>query len=365
MLLLGARADSHEPVESLRDIGDNQWRLIDKGSVSAPLGIMAYSGGWLDRDNYQFCIFGGGHFNYSGNEVWCLDIATLTWNELYEPDVVTEPSYYGNDQTSYSNFNNDEHPGALFHPTGEAIKEARPMSRHTYDQMEYIDGHGLFLWGGFAWGDSDSPWCTECNDSWLFEHESGNWYYLFDGDNPSPNVTAGVGASAYAAGNGLVYAKVLDETWTFDPQGNTWRQLRTSGAPPYTVEGTLEYDPIHDTLYFFGGNYESNYELWRFDIAKRRWQEVAPDGQGPVGSATNGPGMAYDTRNDVLAIYHSGTVWIFDPRSNTWTTNRPPDHPDESDFVFGRFRYDAVNNGFWLHAASDDMHATWFYRYKN
>ena len=109
-------SDAHEPTEKLRDIPDNTWVMIDKGGVTARLEIMAYSGGWYDPEHHQFCIFGGGHYNYSGNEVWCLDIATLSWKEMYPPDVVTTPPYDGGDQGAYNNFDNKKYPGALFNP---------------------------------------------------------------------------------------------------------------------------------------------------------------------------------------------------------------------------------------------------------
>ena len=226
-------------------------------------------------------------------------------------------------------------------------------------------GLGALLWGGIAWGDSDMPWCVRCPDTWLFDFANIKWRYLYNGKNPSPNNSPGVGASAYSSEHKLLYAKVLQETWSYDPGKNKWSRINTRGAPPWTIEGTLEYDSRHQNLYFFGGNYEANFTLWKFDIRKSAWKPLKPDGDGPTGDSSSGPGMAYDSENDVLMIYSGGTVWAYHPSTDSWETLRPQFHPSDTGYVFGRFRYDPVNNGFWLHAPDSEQHTTWFYRYKN
>jgi hypothetical protein len=357
-------SEAQMPTPSLNDVGDNTWVMVDKGGVTSSLQMMAYSGGWYDPEHHQFCIFGGGHYNYSGNEVWCFDIAELQWREMYQADVITRPPYEGGDQGAYNNFDNEKFPGALFNPKGESIENARPMSRHTYDSLEHIPGTGAVLWGGIAWGDIDMPWCVRCEDTWAFHFQENRWRYLYNGRNPSPNTSPGVGASAYSVKEGLLYAKVLNETWAYDPERNHWSKIRTSGNPPWSIEGTMESDPVNNYLYFFGGNYETNLELWRYDIAKKRWKRIDADGEGPGEGSNYGPGMAYDVANDSLLIYSAGTIWVYDPSTNSWSTHRPDVRPSDTSYVYGRFRYDPVNQGFWLHAPDGDEHSTWFYRHR-
>lgn len=361
---LAGVTQAHEPSARLAAAAANTWSMIDAGGVTAPVNITSYSGGWYDPEYHQFCIFGGGHWDYSGNETWCFDIATLSWKELYPPDVVTRPGYDGADQLAYNNYDNKRYPGVLFNPAGESIENAAPMSRHTYDQVEYVDGLGPYMWGGVTWGDEGTPWCLVCPDSWVLRFKDRRWTYLYEGTNPAPN-EPGAGASAYAGATGMLYAKVKDQTWTYDPRKNRWSQISTRGTPPpYTIEGTLEYDSRRNVLYFFGGNYEPNLTLWRFDIAKQRWSQLKPAGSGPDGNASNGPGMAYDSANDVLLIYYAGTIWAYHPEQDRWETRRPEIRPGDNDYVFGRFRYDPVNKGAWLHGWENDRHTTWFYRYR-
>lgn len=341
----------------------NSWQRIDQGGVTAPSGILAYSGGWYDSDHHQLCIFGGGHWNYSGNEVWCFDIAQLRWRQLYTADAIVEGGKY---QGAYLNFNK-RYPGALFNPAGEDIADARPMSKHTYDQMEYIPGLGALVWGGYSWGDGSQGWCDSCPDTWAFDFGTQKWLYLYKGNNPSPNGRsgdAGVGSSAYVPADRLLYVVSRGKTWTFTPGTLKWRQLDVSGQPPWSIEATLEYDSKRHSLYFFGGNYPENGQLYHFDIKKRHWQTIKATGTQPGLQANNGPGLAYSPDHDALMLYQSGQLWAYHPAQQHWEKLKTTNNPQDRSYVFGRFRYDPVNKGFWLHNWQDGKHQTWFYRYR-
>lgn len=348
-------------MQQLADIGNNRWLLVDTGGVTAPAGILAYSSGWLETDRGRFCLFGGGHWNYSGNEVWCFDTKKGGWTQLYAPDAHISQS---DPQGPYLNFDNKRYPGALFNPAGEPVASARPMSRHTYDQIEYVPGFGAVVWGGYPWGDGSHGWCMHCKDTWSFDSEEATWRYLYNGRNPSPDFDTGVGTSAYVNQEGVVYATAHSQTWIFDPRDASWSRLGTSGKPPYSIEASMEYDPKRNWLYLLGGRYPENTELWRFDIARRSWDALDTSGDKPGAKAVWGPGLTYDSANDVLLVYQSGSLWVYDPATSRW--EKPPYNggPTEQSYVFGRLRYDAAQNGAWLHIYQNGQHQTWFYRYR-
>lgn len=351
-----------QPTPKLAGIPDNTWIKISQGGVSAPIGIMSYSGGWYDPENHQFCIFGGGHWDYSGNEVWCFDITNLTWRKMYEPDVITSQ---GGNQGAYNNFDNARYPGALLNPAGESIENAKPMSKHTYDQMEYVKGLGPVIWGGYSWGDgSTTGWCVNCKDTWAFNFTIAKWQYLYNGTNPSPNYTAGVGATAFSTADKLLYVLAKGETWTFNPANNRWSQLNTTGNVPWSIEMTMEYDSKRNVLYIFGGTWPDNPNLYQFDINNRAWNKLSPSGNGPGVSSVRGPGLAYDEANDVLLVFNTGTIWSYDPKVNSWSEHHSSSMSKDNNYVFGRFRYDPVNKGVWYHGWENNRHTTWFYRYR-
>jgi hypothetical protein len=351
-LSVSGYAQVHPPTPSLVNVPDNSWVLVDQGGVTAPRNIMSYSGGWYDAQYHQLCVFGGGHWDYWGNEVWSFDIATLTWTELYPPDP----------QSAYYNYNSN-YPGALFYPAGEPIQDARPFSKHTYDLMEYVDGAGPIVWGGYSWGDSGTPWCQHCKDTWAFNFSDATWQYLYDGSNPSPNFDAGSGASAFSSQDGLLYVASWGETWVYNHVQNSWTQINSSA--PWHISSTMEYDSKRHVIYFFGGEYPTNTTLYRYSISSNTWSQLNPTGTAPGSGAADGPGLAYDSQNDVLLVYHSGTIWVYDPNTNNWERRIFNPRPSDGDYVFGRFRYDPVNNGAWFHGWEGGQSATWFYRYKS
>ncbi len=74
--------------------------------------ITAWSGAALDTNADRLLVWGGGHADYSGNEVYAFDLRTLRWTRL------TEPSAVDRSRGHYADGN--------------------PRSRHTYDYIEFV-----------------------------------------------------------------------------------------------------------------------------------------------------------------------------------------------------------------------------------
>ena len=92
----------------------------------------------LDSKHQKLLVFGGGHWDYWGNEIWAFDIPTLQWTRMYEPDPKPDTLTSGSFKAEY--------PGAVFYPdTNEPLSDARPLTRHTYDTVEYISAHGVMI----------------------------------------------------------------------------------------------------------------------------------------------------------------------------------------------------------------------------
>src|SRR5947209_20519883 len=49
--------------------------------------IAAWGGGALDTQRNRLVLFGGGHGDYWGNEVYAFDIGTLAWSRLTDPRI--------------------------------------------------------------------------------------------------------------------------------------------------------------------------------------------------------------------------------------------------------------------------------------
>ncbi|MGE5177260.1 MAG: hypothetical protein ACM3JJ_12925 [Hyphomicrobiales bacterium] len=347
-----------------RNLPDNTWTLLDHGGLSAPSGILAYSGMAYDSDHAKLLVFGGGHCDYNGNEVWSFDIPSATWTRLYAPDP--DPA-----TLCPSGYDNVNYPGAVFNPPGEPIADARPLTRHTYDTVEWLGAsHELFVTGNYTYASNTGVacysgatpcYCWNCNDTWTFNPTSNRWTYRNVAHAAQPD---GIAAAAYDPTSGLMYVMDRYGIWTYAVATDAWTELSPSGATPTaSIELVAEYDSARRVIYRFGGESPTSNELWRYDIGANRWDLLAPSGSAPP--ALGGWGLAYDSVNDVLVAFRGGAgTWIYNPKTNAWSAANPNTEPPAPNRVHGDMKYDPVNNvALLVTPVSGGAIETWAYRY--
>jgi len=121
---------------------DHRWQQYDQKrlAVALPYGspaavINAWGSGIYDTKRNRYCVHGGGHGDYAGNEWYCFDLAVLTWSRIWGPtpnEFISPP------------------PATI----GETYLNGDPRSRHSYDGLEYAPNvdkyfvHGGSLWSG-------------------------------------------------------------------------------------------------------------------------------------------------------------------------------------------------------------------------
>ncbi len=148
-------------------------------------------------------------------------------------------------------------------------------------------------------------------------------------------------------------------TWTYDPNGNAWRQMVPSGTPPdpSLILPGMAYSSKEQKIYLFGGLGPTDYnsDLYVYDVPTNTWTLVTPAGGiKPLGRDRFG--FAYDSTNNVFLLYGGqngsvilGDTWIYDPAANTWTQLNPPQSPPiASAAVFAELAYDSDHNAFVL-----------------
>jgi hypothetical protein len=347
---------------TLQSIPDNTWKLIDNGGLSAPAGILAYSGMAYDSDHNKLLVFGGGHCDYSGNEVWSFDIAGGTWTRLYAPDP-DPPSLCPDGFDA-------KYPGAVFNPAGEPLADARPLTRHTYDTVEWLGtSHELFVTGQYTPGSASGLACFsgticycwgDCNDTWTFSPTTGKWTYRNVARAPQPS---GIAAAAYDPVTRKMFVMDRSSIWTYDVSGDSWIRLSPSGgSPTQSIELCAEYDSRRHCIYRFGGESPTTNELWKYDISANSWSLLSPSGTAPP--VAGGWGLAYDSVNDVLVAFRGSLgTWIYNPSANSWARANPAAEPPSTDRVHGDMKYDPVDNVAFLVAPVSGGIQTWAYRY--
>jgi hypothetical protein len=348
-----ALANGHHPINpTLAAIPDNTWeRVTDSNQSGPPSGALAFSGMAYDSKHHKLLVFGGGHWDYSGNEIWAFDINTLTWSKMYEP--VPESAYT-------SQYASSQYPGAILYPDPNApLSEAQPLTRHTYDTVEFIESQGLlFTRGTFTWGDGSNGYCWGCRDTWTYDLDTNKWTYRNLAGAP---VDKGDGAAAYDPVADLMVVVSQAQTFVYDINTDQWTERFTSGNPVSSIEIVMEYDSKRRVMYLFGGEFPSSNELWEYDPAGNSWTKLNPSGQLPP--TGGGYGLAYDRVNEVLVAFHGGGgTWVYHPDLNAWTEQNPTTgNPPASGRVHGNLKYDRINNVVFL---VSDRGGTWAYRYR-
>ena len=113
------------PKTSIKPVLASRAQAPDDGGVTGPVSVItAWNGAAFEGQNWYF--FGGGHADYSGNEVYDFDFATLKWSRLTEPSKMQART-----------------PSV---PCPETVDNT-PLSSHTYDGFLYVPTtKSVWLW---------------------------------------------------------------------------------------------------------------------------------------------------------------------------------------------------------------------------
>lgn len=214
-----------------------EWRQI-AGTAAATLGEapfagtvgdvknhLAYSGAALKREGSWLVQFGGGHADYSGNDVIAISLEedAPTWRVLRRPTVPADPGYW-------SNRARPEYKGVWW--DAHHLPDGRPASRHSGWALQFIDriGRLLSFYDTSAFGTSSTS--TTHVDAFRWADKdwdpAGTWpglphmyatsYPWTVKDPDSEDVYIGVGASIYRwnPSNGKFTSIRQGLTWAID-----------------------------------------------------------------------------------------------------------------------------------------------------
>jgi hypothetical protein len=275
--------------------------------------ITAWSGAAADIDNDQLYIWGGGHDDYHGNEVYALDLVALQMKRLNEPS-----------------------PASAILACNDAYTDGLPSSRHTYDALTFLPGEKAL----FAFGGSKAKCGFLANDTWTFSPANLAWTSRKQGGPPS--ASPGVMADFDAASNRVLLHDSAAAFWSFDPATNAYQRLRDNVNVDYHMTGRI--DPKRQVFVMMGGGQlraisiapGSSYDVMNWDNATTGCDvlRMAPS-----------PGLAYDPAQDRLVGWAGGDdVYLFDADAKSCTKasfpgGPGPKGPATSQGTFGRFRY--------------------------
>jgi hypothetical protein len=315
------------------EIPDTQMRAVasdmDKfPKVRAVLGpaavIIAWGGAALDTRRNQLILWGGGHADYYGNELYAFDIAKLAWGRLTDP--FPEPVL---DQ--------------------EINADGTPNSRHTYNGLAYLaHADRFFGQGGSLAGSGFAP----CGLTWTFDLEKKRW------ENRQPagkSPGGGFGQScAYDPASQRLYFGNERGLSAYDHAENEWQLL--NDAPFYYQ--TMAVDPKRGQLLAVGDGALHAYDLKSGDFRRRELKTSGGDAFIKRGN----PGFDYDPAADQMVGWSDGTLAVLDLATNIWKLSEEAAGPKKSvNGTYGRWRFVPAVNAFILVTAWDEN--VWFYKH--
>jgi hypothetical protein len=256
--------------------------------------IITWSGGAFDPTRNRMIIWGGGHNDYLGNEIYALEMNELKFHRLTDP---ARPAGSG------------ECPESLAGGT-------QPNARHTYNGLAYMKNVDRF----FAMGGSKATCGYMSVGTWTFDFKTSLWQLM----NPSGDAPRGDPGmiAVYDDNSGKVFVHDGANLLAYDFAKNAYTTLQKDASIDYHLTGAIDSKRKKMVLIGHG-------EQWIIDIGGIGYkQEKLGSTGGEAIIGTDSPGLVYDPVEDRLVAWQGGdTVYALDPDAKTWTPITYPHGP--------------------------------------
>ncbi len=296
-----------------------------------PNVVNAWNGGVFDTKRNRLIIWGGGHGDYSGNEIYSLDLNAnpKRFQRLTSPSIPV-PS--------------------MTAPCSDAMPDGDPTSRHTYGMLAYL-AHADRLWaysGSIACGSGGFSTGT-----WTFDFSTLQWQNM----NPTgikPPVTNGIPQCAYDSVTHNVFCRDDIAFYSYDFGANVWTRLKDNDLQLGTDYDNAVIDPVRRKFVIIGRS-----GVHTIDLRPGSSYTASPlttTGPQTILSTGRSPGLAYNSANGLIAAWDGSdsgptpdTVYTLDLNTAVWTAHQssggPSANPD-SRGTWGRFQYSPALDSF-------------------
>lgn len=311
---------------------------VHPGNPTKVGNVMAYSGGAYDTHRDYLIVWGGGHTDYAGNEIYGFNVNSLQWKRITEPTL--------NVDDDSCDVGTDENPGTFEYP------DQTPCSVHTYDYIVYVPSIDRFCSLGGA-----SPYPhggnktvhVHCNN---FADSAGvHRGWALQSSMPHPGGTGGLSAYDPVKQHAWYFGYSADEDlMKWEPASNSW-QVRTPKLNIGSSKMSAEIDPLQRVFVLVGEGSASKY-FNIDDTGELTWQLLNTSGPTFVSSA-KGPGFEFDSVSKQLIGWAGGTsVYALDVAARQWKecpvadTNGVSPGAQNQNGTYGRFQYIPSKNVF-------------------
>lgn len=278
--------------------------------------VDAWGSAVMDTQRNRLIVWGGGHNDYYGNEVYAVDLNAALATRLNDPSI---PTNLGRSPT-------------------DTLPDGTPNSRHTYDGLVYVEnGDKMFVFGGAYAAEAG----TLGADTWLLDMVTLKWQKLSP-SGPVPRPVAGA-VTAYDKNSGKVFLHDDINLYSYDIAQNRYTQHTDWTPIDYHMTGTIDH--ARKKLFIVGGG-----QAWVYDLTTFQRQAIDTTGASAIVNASS-PGLAYDSDRGLIVAWSGGdTVYTYHPDSNHWSSTTYAGGPGAAveAGTFKRFAYSPTSKAFVL-----------------
>lgn len=195
-------------------------------------------------------------------------------------------------------------------------QDTAPRARIYHSMVGRTGSHDVLVFGGVT----AHGWVMDLQDVWTLDLTDATWRRVADlepGD---------LYAAAYdVQSDRVVVLTLTGETWAFDPSSAMWEKKSPANAPSGRCGHRLEYDSSADAVILFGGfactsvNDALLNDTWTYDYETDTWTEKRPDSAPP---ARIYHAMAYHPSLNRTVVWGGRTadesIWLYNLQANTW-----------------------------------------------
>jgi hypothetical protein len=332
---------------------------------NCPSLMLAWSGGMADTARHRLIVWGGGHTDYFGNELYAVDLTKVG------TCTATSPCMYRLDNPSNPT-------SCIASNTCDANPDGTPIARHTYDGLVYMptSDQMISIGGGYYGGNGNqNVWTLNMGSvtSACAPNCTPAWTHL---GTVAANSSPGEGYTAW-------WNSVSSTPQFIDDQNNL--ETFTMPTGPWTVNTTGLSVAGYNSTVVYDSNDQIAFDMGCGTVCSAFWVSTAAGSNfaqhnitiggscGPI--QTGYPIMAWDPVARVIRVLVNGsnTQYLLTPNtaSTTWNcatetygstsgADYPPAMNTSMQGIFGRWNYFADWDVYIL--CNDPTQDCWYFR---
>jgi len=293
---LPVRQWTNVPGTALRPAVPPASMIPDGGSATGPSSVLsAWNGCAYDSEDQKLYFWGGGHTDYGGNEVYELDLETLTAGRLTNPSPLTMPPP----------------PGMNASPTCRLPGDGTPLASHDYDGIVWCPlTRSVWIWPFVGYcGQGSVMTVGQC---WEFDPVKKSWRR--GPEVPKSPVGFAVANACWVAKHGKILLQSNGCACWFNAQTKSYSGWSSDFGT--FGESSSAYVAHRDEVWVC---WDGILKIALKEPVPGRPELVVDSGNKPSGEIYGTTGMLYEPVSKMLLFWSGGgDIWGLNPDNLQW-----------------------------------------------